>query len=285
MQRGTLVTVREGQDTPDGTPAPPAPLPRATDAVTFERFNLHASVQLAGSDDLGRERLCRYLTRPALSLARLRVLRDGSVSYRVKRVSRHRATHRVMSPVEFLARLAALVPPPRYPLLRFHGVLAPRHGWRSRIVPRAPRPVHAHAHGMGDGDRGAPSQRLSSEPRPHREAAARDKPSRAEPAGDGVAAFALPGATAPSWTTGLAERVAPNVLSVAHWHRLLGGELYAASARIDWATLLKRTFDVDLKVCVRCGGRLSLRAVVTEPPTVTKILTALSRARDPPRAA
>ena len=32
---------------------------------------------------LGRERLCRYLNRPAFSLARLRAGRDGNVSYRV----------------------------------------------------------------------------------------------------------------------------------------------------------------------------------------------------------
>jgi hypothetical protein len=167
LQRGTLVTVREGDDMPDGE-APPPPLPRETDAVTFERFNLHASVHLDGGDDLGRERLCRYLTRPALSLARLRVLRDGSVSYRVKKVSRHRATHRVMSPLEFLARHAALVPPPRYPLLRFHGLLAPRHAWRSRVVPRPPE--KAHAHGFDELRADAPSGRPPSEPRPHRQA-------------------------------------------------------------------------------------------------------------------
>ena len=38
MQRGTMVTVRVGDDTPDG-PAQPAPLPRDPDAVTFERFS------------------------------------------------------------------------------------------------------------------------------------------------------------------------------------------------------------------------------------------------------
>jgi hypothetical protein len=32
---------------------------------------------------------------------------------------------RVLPAVPFLARLAALVPPPRYPLVRYHGVLAP----------------------------------------------------------------------------------------------------------------------------------------------------------------
>ena len=37
-----------------------------------------------------------------------------------------------------LERLAALVPPPRRPLLAYHGVLAPHTSWRAAIVPAAP---------------------------------------------------------------------------------------------------------------------------------------------------
>ena len=39
------------------------------EAVTFQRFNLHAAVSLRADDDVGRERLCRYLTRPAVAVA------------------------------------------------------------------------------------------------------------------------------------------------------------------------------------------------------------------------
>ena len=98
----------------------------------------HASVHLAAHDDLGRERLRRYLARPAFSHARLGVRRDGLVVYRVKNAGRGRVKQRVMTPVECLARLAAMVPPPRYPLVRLHGVLAPRHAWRALVVPRPP---------------------------------------------------------------------------------------------------------------------------------------------------
>jgi hypothetical protein len=49
-----------------------------------------------------------------------------------------------MTPVELLARLAALVPPPRYPLVRYHGVLAPHSKWRGAVVPKAPPVAHAH---------------------------------------------------------------------------------------------------------------------------------------------
>ena len=76
--------------------------------------------------------------------------------------------------------------------------------------------------------------------------------------GDGGAAFVVPDAVPTSTLTasGVAVHAAPNVLSIAHWQRLLGGELYAPCARLDWATLLKRTFDTDVRDCVRCGGRM-----------------------------
>ena len=43
----------------------------------------------------------------------------------VKTPWRDGTTHIVMSPLEFMQRLAALVPRPRLHLIRFHGVLAP----------------------------------------------------------------------------------------------------------------------------------------------------------------
>jgi Putative transposase len=42
-----------------------------------------------------------------------------------------------MSPLEFMQRLAALVPRHRLHLIRFHGVLAPNAKWRSKVVPQA----------------------------------------------------------------------------------------------------------------------------------------------------
>jgi hypothetical protein len=63
------------------------------------------------------------------------------------------------------------------------------------------------------------------------------------------------------------------------------GELYATSSRLDWRTLLKRTFEVDLRVCVGCGGRLTVRALFTDPATVGKMLAALRGPRAPPAAA
>ena len=84
--------------------------------------------------------------------------------------------------------------------------------------------------------------------------------------------------------------LAPNLLAVSHWERLLGGAIYAASPRVDWPALLRRTFDVDVLQCPRCHGRLRVLAVITERDPVRQILGHLglptdvppvARARDP----
>jgi hypothetical protein len=47
-------------------------------------------------------------------------------------------------------------------------------------------------------------------------------------------------------------------------------------------TLLPRTFDFDVRSCPKCGGRLEVRAVVTEPESAAKILESLARNGYPP---
>ena len=106
--------------------------------------------------------------------------------------------------------------------------------------------------------------------------------------GTGEAALVATASAVPTSTllvTGAALQVAPNILSIAHWDRLLGGALYAPLSRVDWATLLRRTFDVDVTRCTGCAGRMTVRAVVTAPASIDRFLAALRRARDPPVAA
>ncbi|XYI04259.1 transposase [Sorangium sp. So ce1128] len=71
----------------------------------------------------------------SFALDRISQLSDGRIAYRLKYPTRG-ATHRIMTPVEFIARLAALIPPPRYPLVRYSGVLAP-HSKFCAIIERA----------------------------------------------------------------------------------------------------------------------------------------------------
>ena len=62
---------------------------------------------------------------PAIANERLALNRAGQVVLTLKTPYREGTTHIVMSPLEFIQRLAALVPRPRLHLIRFHGVLAP----------------------------------------------------------------------------------------------------------------------------------------------------------------
>jgi hypothetical protein len=62
-------------------------------------------------DDVGRPRLVGYCARPCFARARLSMLRDSRVAYRVEYAGR-RSTHHVVTPIEFLARRAALVAAP-----------------------------------------------------------------------------------------------------------------------------------------------------------------------------
>lgn len=70
-------------------------------------------------------------------------------------------THLVMSPLEFLQRLAALVPRPRLPLIRFHGVLAPNAALRPQIVPGEADPAPHTAEGDGDSPSASTRARMS----------------------------------------------------------------------------------------------------------------------------
>ena len=44
------------------------------------------------------------------------------------------------------------------------------------------------------------------------------------------------------------------------------------TSRIDWASLLKRVFQVDILACAKCGGRMKVLAVIEQPDVVAKIL-------------
>jgi hypothetical protein len=101
---------------------PPA---RVAVAIGIAGFTLHAATRCREDDRHRLARLCRYVTRPAFADDQLR--RDGGsrVSFEPKTPWRDGTTHLEMTPVDFLERLAALVPRPRLRLIRFHGILAP----------------------------------------------------------------------------------------------------------------------------------------------------------------
>ena len=183
----------------------------------IDGFSLHAGVRVEAYDRKRLEQLCRYITRPALADERVQVNAAGQVELKLKTPWRDGTTHLVMSPLEFMQRLAALVPRPRLHLIRFHGVLAPNAKLRSLVVPQGP-------------------------------------PADKEPATDAAATAECENETA-----------------------------RARPARISWARLLKRVFDIDMQRCPNCGaGELRIIAAILERPVIEKILAHVGLDPQPP---
>jgi hypothetical protein len=98
-------------------------------------FSLHAGVATKANERVKLERLCRYITRPAVSIKRLSLTRNGQVRYELKTPWRNGTTHVIFEPLDFISRLVSLVPKPRANLTRFHGVFAPNSKYRSLVTP------------------------------------------------------------------------------------------------------------------------------------------------------
>ncbi len=107
-------------------------------------FSLHAAQSVPAEDREALERLCRYGLRPAFAQERLALREDGRVLYHLRRPWPHAAgpTCLVLEPLDFLRRLAALIPAPYAHMVRYHGCFANRSRARD-MLPAPPAPVEA----------------------------------------------------------------------------------------------------------------------------------------------
>jgi len=79
-----------------------------------------------------------YLQLEALDDSVMNDLLGHSITYRIAvgpQAGRKAFTHIILEPLDFIARLATLVPKPRVNLTRFHGVFAPNSRLRSQVTP------------------------------------------------------------------------------------------------------------------------------------------------------
>jgi hypothetical protein len=93
-----------------------------------------------GRDRNQLERLRRYLARPPLAHDRLARRPDGRLSLSLKTPWSDGTEAIVLSPMDLIARLCALVPPPRMHMTHFFGVLASASKHRAEVVPK-PEPA------------------------------------------------------------------------------------------------------------------------------------------------
>jgi hypothetical protein len=101
-------------------------------------FVLDAEVRVSADNRFHRERLCRYLLCPPLAKGRLHKTRDGKYAFELKTPWPDGTRVIFFSGEELVARLSALVPPPRMHLIHYFGVLAPNARLREKVVPEAP---------------------------------------------------------------------------------------------------------------------------------------------------
>jgi Putative transposase len=98
-------------------------------------FNLHAATKVAANDKQGRLTLCKYILRPSFANDRLQILDDGNVRLDFKKPWSDGTTSVELAPLAFIARLAALVPPPKRHTVRYFGCLSSHAAARSQVVP------------------------------------------------------------------------------------------------------------------------------------------------------
>ena len=105
-------------------------------------FSLHGAQAVSAGDREALERLCRYGLRPPFAQNRLSVLTDGRVAYRLRRPWPNPlgTSWLLLEPLDFLKRLAALIPAPYTHMIRYHGILANRSQWRELLPEPPPHP-------------------------------------------------------------------------------------------------------------------------------------------------
>jgi hypothetical protein len=254
------------------------PADRQPRCATVDGYRVHANVAIAADDRRGLEHLLGYGLRPAFALSRLHLLSDGRVAYRLKKPWPRPGgiTQLVLDPVDFLRRLACLIPPPRRHLTRYFGVLAPHSKDRDRLPPPMPVPVLLHAPAV----------------------AAMPAPGAMEtPASTATLAAALAEALPATPSGNLAKAVLLDSSPVSGESALGASTLAAAPtdtnasarpkspARLAWARLMARVFAIDVQRCHKCGGVRVMISFITEPRVIRKILRHLNLPTDPPAIA
>ncbi|CAN5689765.1 IS91-like element ISVsa3 family transposase [soil metagenome] len=100
-------------------------------------FSVDAGVCIAAQDRAGLERLLRYCARPPFALERLHQRGQNVVYHCPKPQPGGKQQDLILTPLELIARIAALVPPPRSHRHRYFGVLAPNSPQRAFVTAMA----------------------------------------------------------------------------------------------------------------------------------------------------
>jgi len=59
-------------------------------------------------------------------------------------------------------------------------------------------------------------------------------------------------------------------------------QLELKKKNIPWARLLARVFNIDVEICIKCGGNMKIIAAIEDPKVIRKILQHMGRSTKPP---
>ena len=232
--------------------------------ASVQGFSLHADVCVPARDRRRLERLVRYGARPPIATERLSELPDGRILYRLRHRWRDGTTHVVFEPLDLVARLAALVPPPRANTVRYYGILAPCAAWRDVAVRDRVEVFQA----------APPSPSCPCQPSPAKETAPAQQP--VTPDGN-AAGLPVRRPANPASEKSTETAAAPGA------QRRVSGTAPLRDRRLSWSQLLRRVFSVDALQCDRCGGRMRILAAIDQPEVIRDILDCLGlSSRAPP---
>ena len=212
-------------------------------------FSVDAGVCIEANDRAALERLLRYCARPPFSMDRLRKAGRDLVYRCAKQHSEPgndkrgaRVDELILTPLELIDRIAALVPPPRTHRHRYFGVLAPNSPLRSAVTAMAAAPAQVAAVPAEPASAGECSQ---------------------SPAQSGHAGASAAG---PANTPEPKQASAPP----------------KRAAHYLWAVLIARIYEVFPLVCPNCGGLMHIIAFIAHSADIRQILDHIGVDAEPP---
>jgi hypothetical protein len=104
--------------------------------VTMNGFSLHAATSIKAHERDRLEQLLRYLGRGPVSSGNISLDKDGNVLYELKK-SYNGAMHVLFSPMEFIEKLASIVPPVYKHQVNYYGCLSSNSHVRPLIIASA----------------------------------------------------------------------------------------------------------------------------------------------------
>jgi len=182
-------------------------------------FSLHANTFCQAIERHKLRKLISYVSRPPLAHARIKQRENGDIVYKLKNPFHDGTTHVIFTPLEFIEKLAALIPKPRGHLTRYAGVFSRHSNLRPLVVPHELRARQVLVLPLEEG-----KEEENEKPKPNN------------------------------------------------------------PARISWAKLLKKVFDIDLSTCELCkGDNIKVIAAIMNKTAIDKILAHLGLPTEAPK--